>query len=110
LTIIVGEIASGGCCDRDIVGEMSDGSRFPGFEALARDTGEVIDALVRRRNELGLSQTVVAARMGTSQSAVARLEAGRSDPRLSTLERYAAALDTTVAYAVAARRTEEAQP
>jgi predicted transcriptional regulator len=86
---------------------MAERSVFPGFEALAMDTGEVIDALVRRRNELGLSQTVVAARMGTSQSAVARLEAGRSDPRVSTLERYAAALDTTVAYAVASRRTQE---
>jgi predicted transcriptional regulator len=81
-------------------------SVFPGFDALAHDTGAVIDALVRRRNELGLSQTVVAARMGTSQSAVARLEAGRSDPRMSTLERYAAALDTSVAYAVASRTTE----
>ena len=30
--------------------------------------------------------------MGTSQSAVARLESGDSDIRLSTLERYAAAL------------------
>jgi hypothetical protein len=93
----------------DIVADMAsdhrDGTRFPGFESLALDTGEVIDALVRRRVHLGLSQTVVAARMGTSQSAVARLEAGRSDPRLSTLERYAAALDTSVAYAIA-----EAQP
>jgi predicted transcriptional regulator len=41
---------------------------------------------------LGLSQTEVAARMGTSQSAVARLEAGDVDIRLSTLERYAAAV------------------
>jgi predicted transcriptional regulator len=48
--------------------------------------------LVSRRVELGLSQTEVAARMGTSQSAVARLEAGAADIRLSTLERYAAAL------------------
>jgi transcriptional regulator with XRE-family HTH domain len=31
--------------------------------------------------------------MGTSQSAVARLESGDADIRLSTLERYAAALD-----------------
>jgi predicted transcriptional regulator len=31
--------------------------------------------------------------MGTSQSAVARLEAGTGDIRLTTLERYAAALD-----------------
>ena len=77
------------------------GSRFPGFEAFADDPNEVLDALVRRRQRLGLSQTTVAARMGTSQSAVARLEAGRGDPRLSTLTRYAAALDTAVSFAVA---------
>jgi transcriptional regulator with XRE-family HTH domain len=34
--------------------------------------------------------------MGTSQSAVARLESGELDVRLSTLERYAAALGRTV--------------
>ena len=76
-------------------------TRFPGFEAFADDAREVVDALVRRRQRLGLSQTIVAARMGTSQSAVARLESGRGDPRLSTLTRYAAALDTSVSYAVA---------
>jgi predicted transcriptional regulator len=31
--------------------------------------------------------------MGTSQSAVARLESGAVDVRLSSLERYAAAVD-----------------
>ena len=81
------------------------GSRFPGFEAFAEDPTEVLDALVRRRQRLGLSQTAVAARMGTSQSAVARLEAGRGDPRLSTLSRYAAALDTSVSFAVAEDQT-----
>jgi predicted transcriptional regulator len=77
------------------------GSPFPGFEAFADDPGEVLHALVRRRRRLGLSQTTVAARMGTSQSAVARLEAGRGDPRLSTLTRYATALDTSVTFALA---------
>ena len=38
--------------------------------------------------------------MGTSQSAVARLEAGRSGARLSTLARYAAALDTRLGFAL----------
>ena len=75
---------------------------FPGFGGLADDAGTIVEALVRRRVELGLSQTVVAARMGTSQSAVARLEAGRSDLRLSTLDRYAAALDAAVSYSMRA--------
>ncbi len=48
--------------------------------------------LARVRGELGLSQTEVAARMGTSQSAVARLESGDGDVRLSSLQRYAEAL------------------
>ena len=45
-----------------------------------------------------MSQTQVAARMGTSQSAVARFEAGAGagDVRLSTLERYAAAIGRTL--------------
>jgi DNA-binding XRE family transcriptional regulator len=45
-----------------------------------------------RREELGLTQTAVAARMGTSQSSVARIEAGEIDARLSTVDRYAAAI------------------
>lgn len=67
-------------------------SRFPGFDALAGRRRELVKSLAQQRVEMGLSQTEVAARMGTSQSAVARLEGGEADPRLSTLERYAAAL------------------
>lgn len=37
--------------------------------------------------------------MGTSQAAVARLEAGAADPRLSTVQRYAAALGAELEYA-----------
>src|SRR6516225_5351193 len=49
---------------------------MPGFREMA---------LRRRADEQ-------AARMGTSQSAVARLESGTADVRASTLERYAAAV------------------
>ena len=69
-----------------------EGSVFPGF-----------DQLVQRRRDLGLSQTEVAARMGTSQSALARLESGRSDARMSTVARYADALDADVGFAVRSR-------
>ena len=65
---------------------------FPGFKEMARERRSLAGALSARRLELGLSQTEVAARMGTSQSAVARLESGEGDLRISTLERYAAAL------------------
>jgi transcriptional regulator with XRE-family HTH domain len=38
------------------------------------------------RRRAGLSQAELAGRAGTTQSAVARLESGRVDPRLSTLD------------------------
>jgi transcriptional regulator with XRE-family HTH domain len=69
---------------------------FPGFREMARRRKELSAELTTRRLSVGLSQTEVAARMGTSQSAVARLEAGEGDIRLSTLERYAAAVGMTL--------------
>ena len=66
-------------------------SAFPGFDDLTARK-ELAGDLVSLRQAAGLSQTEVAARMGTSQSAVARIEAGPADLRVSTLERYAAAL------------------
>jgi predicted transcriptional regulator len=80
-------------------------SSFPGLEALSARRRELIDELVRARRESDVSQTEIAARMGTSQSAVARLEGGELDARLSTLERYAAALGRTVDWQV--RPSEE---
>ncbi len=62
----------------------------------ARAGDDVVAELVARRHALGLSQGEVAARMGTSQPAVARFEAGGVDARLSTLQRYAAAVDVRI--------------
>jgi DNA-binding XRE family transcriptional regulator len=44
------------------------------------------------RKAAKLTRTAVAARMGTSEAAVARLEAGMVDPKASTSERFAAAV------------------
>ena len=71
-------------------------SVFPGFGDLSASRRELAGELVRLRQQAGLSQTEVAARMGTSQSAVARLESGQADLRLSSLERYAAALGRSI--------------
>jgi predicted transcriptional regulator len=66
---------------------------LPGFRELAERRRRVIAELAAARREQGLTQSEVAGRMGTSQPVVARLETGGLDVRLSTLERYAAALD-----------------
>jgi transcriptional regulator with XRE-family HTH domain len=81
--------------ERDPRGERR-GSVFPGFAEIAARRRALADELTKWRIGSGLSQTEVAARMGTSQSAVARLESGEADVRLSTLERYAAALDRRI--------------
>lgn len=48
--------------------------------------------MISARRRAGLSQSEVARRMKTTQSAVARLEAGGSKPSLSSLMRYAEAV------------------
>jgi ribosome-binding protein aMBF1 (putative translation factor) len=48
-------------------------------------------ALLKARQEAGLTQAQVAARMKSTQSVVARLEGGKK-PSWSTLERYARAV------------------
>ncbi|MEM9616250.1 MAG: helix-turn-helix transcriptional regulator [Actinomycetota bacterium] len=75
-------------------------SVFPGFSEMADGTEALIGRLSELRRSRGLSQTAVAARMGTSQSALARLESGQTDLRLSTLARYAEALDAEIGFAV----------
>ncbi|GGJ75045.1 hypothetical protein GCM10010123_01290 [Pilimelia anulata] len=55
-----------------------------------------VDVLRRVRRERGLSQAAVGERIGTTQSAVARMETGESDPRLSTLVRFADAVGAEV--------------
>lgn len=62
------------------------------FVDSALGSREILRELVSRRKRQRLSQTQVATRMGTSQSAIARIEAAGMDIRMSTLERYAAAI------------------
>ena len=72
--------------------EQRDLPVFPGFRQMAERRHALSGQLTALRRQLGLSQPEVASRMGTSQSAVARFEAGYLDVRLSTVERHASAL------------------
>jgi predicted transcriptional regulator len=78
-------------------------SPFPGFDRIQRRR-RLMAELAEKRRELGLSQTEVAARMGTSQSTVARLEAGGGDIRLSSVERYAEAIGHAVEWRLRAEQ------
>jgi len=61
-----------------------------------RTPRDLLDDLIRTRRETGISQADLAMQIGTSQSALARVEATGADPRLSTVERYAAALNSVL--------------
>ena len=56
-------------------------AQAPEFE-LARE-------LIAARTQAGLTQGEVAARMGTTQSVVARIESGRGTPSMRTIQRFA---------------------
>lgn len=66
-------------------------SAFSGLVAEAEVRRRLARKLAALREKKDLSQTVVAARMGTSPSVVSKLEAG-GDVRMSTLQRYCAAV------------------
>ncbi|MFD2845193.1 helix-turn-helix domain-containing protein [Paracoccus cavernae] len=51
----------------------------------------LIEAMITARREARLTQAELAQKIGTTQSAIARLEAGRVSPSITTLRRYAEA-------------------
>jgi transcriptional regulator with XRE-family HTH domain len=72
-------------------------AKKPGFkkdyEALEEQYA-LANLLIGARVKAGLSQAELAEKMGTSQSAIARLESGRVRPSLTTLTRLAKATGT----------------
>ena len=77
------------------------------YDRLA-DEFAFLDDILKARAETGLSQAEVAARIGTTQSAVARLESagGGHSPSIATLQRYATALG----YKLQVRMVKERNP
>ncbi len=50
--------------------------------------------LIETRTKIGLTQEALAQRMKTTQSAIARMESGKSIPSASTLKKFAEATGT----------------
>jgi transcriptional regulator with XRE-family HTH domain len=63
------------------------------FDALAEEFA-FLDEVLKARADSGLTQAQVAEKVGTTQSAIARLESGtaKHSPSIATLQRYARAL------------------
>ena len=83
--------------EQDFLDEMIEEStrhnpEFPALIEEARQRRALLEALTAIRSRSRISQSAIAKRIHTSQSAIARLEAGIVDPRLSTIQRYAASV------------------
>lgn len=68
--------------------------------ALARQTYGLLFGLIEVRGQRGLSQADVADVLGVSQQAVSKFEQMDSDPRLSTVRKYALAVGAQFSIAV----------
>lgn len=75
--------------------DMNDPTQRLACHLVANDDA-MIGALVRLRLARRLPVAIVAERMGTTADSVRELEAFESDPRLSTLRRYALALGARI--------------
>ena len=83
--------------DRLIAERARKNPKFPAMVAARTNRRLLQRQLAERRVALGMTQTEAAVLMSTSQSSIARLESGEHDVRVSTLERYAAALGCLIA-------------
>lgn len=91
--------------ERDFLDEMIEESteRNPEFPALmeeARQRRLLLSNLAAARSRSKISQKALAKRIKTSQPAIARLEAGDVDPRLSTIQRYAASVGKRIEWRI----------
>ncbi|MEK7145083.1 MAG: helix-turn-helix transcriptional regulator [Patescibacteria group bacterium] len=53
----------------------------------------IIDAMILARSKRGMTQAKLAKKLGTKQSAIARLESGRGNPTLAFVQRLANVLN-----------------
>ncbi len=83
--------------------------RKPGSQAAQRayqdeaEISEFRELVYRLRTEANLTQAELASRMGTTQSAVARMEGGGTRPTLATLEKLAKAVGQDLVVGVGKR-------
>jgi len=72
------------------------------YEALGPEF-EITTALIKRRLERGFTQQELAKRVGTKQSAIARLESGTYNPSLNLLKKVTRALNARLKITVSGR-------
>lgn len=61
---------------------------------------QVIRAIIKARQESGLTQAELAERAGTKQSNIARLESGRANPTIEFLQKVVSAMGKKIAVSI----------
>ncbi|MCE2481924.1 MAG: helix-turn-helix transcriptional regulator [Alphaproteobacteria bacterium] len=79
---------------KDLKARLMEDAEFREAYTRVDEEYALIEALIRARTAAKLTQAELARRLGTTQSAVARLEGGRVSPSFATLRRYAEATGT----------------
>lgn len=65
------------------------------------EVSTIVSSMIRRRQELGISQRALAKRCGIPQSSVVRIETLQTTPKLDTLVKLMQALDLKLQVAAA---------
>ena len=85
---------------RDFLGLDTETPSERRARVLADSDSNLLIDLVAMRKAKGVTQTALAERMGVTQATVASFERYDSDPKLSTIRRYAHALEAIVSHTV----------
>ena len=85
---------------KDLKKRLIKDPEFREENARADEEFALIEALIRARTAARLTQEELARRLGTTRSAVARLEGGGVSPSIATLRRYAEATGTQLTVAL----------
>lgn len=76
--------------------ELLKNSEFKSEYERLKPKYDLITQLINARLKAGLSQTDLAKKVGTKQSAIARLESGQANPTVSYLEKVAKAVNSNL--------------
>lgn len=80
----------------EVFAKFEESEEFKKADRSLKPYYELVAEIIRRRNELGMTQKDLAGRASTHQSRISKIESAEHDIRLSTLIQIAEALDSEV--------------
>ncbi len=94
---------------KDVKKELLSDPEFKAEYERLRPQYQIISEIIRHRQRRKMTQEQLAKRSGTTQSAIARLEAGKANVTLETLERIAEALECSVDFSLKPKKSQSSE-